>query len=104
MTFAFFLLIVAVLLLANIKKLEQVSNQYELIKKTTTVNYNHAHNLVVDLGDTLINTEGAEQYHALKPKLEQVKRYYLNNENQKIHNVVRNNEDNRQPVALKIVS
>ncbi len=102
MDFVYFILIIAALLLTNLKKLEQVSKDYELIKRTTTVNYNHAHNLVVDIGDTLINTEGVQQYHDLKPKLDQAKRYYLNNQNQKIQNVARFKSEN-EPVQLKVV-
>ena len=102
MDFAIFLLIVAVLLLTNINRLELISSQYELIKKTTSVNYSHAHNLVIDLGDTLINTEGLQQYKELKPRLEQAKRYYLNNENKRY--LAKADLESRKPVKLKIVS
>lgn len=62
----------------------------------------HAHRLIVDIGDTLINKEGIEQYKELKPKLEQVKRYYLNNENRQ--QVTKVELESNKPVELKIVS
>jgi energy-converting hydrogenase A subunit M len=102
MTFVYYMLAIAVLLLTNIKRIESVSLQYKTLKEGTPVN--HSHNLVIDLGDVLMNKEGIEQYEALKPKFEQVKRYCLNESNQNITRIAHTGESQFEPVKLKVVS
>jgi energy-converting hydrogenase A subunit M len=102
MTFVYYMLAIAVLLLTNIKRIESVSLQYKTLKEGTPVN--HSHNLIIDLGDVLMNKEGIEQYEALKPKFEQVKRYCLNVNNQQVNRIINVDESQFEPVKLKIVS
>jgi energy-converting hydrogenase A subunit M len=104
MDFVYYLLIFSVFLFIGYKKLENLIGQYDLIKKSTEHCYEHSHNLVIDLGDVLMNKEGIEQYEALKPKFEQVKRYCLNENNQNITRIAHTGENQFEPVKLKIVS
>jgi energy-converting hydrogenase A subunit M len=104
MDFAYCIFVTAVLFLANYKKIENLIGLYDAIKKSTDNRYEHSHNLVIDLGDVLMNKEGIEQYEALKPKLEQVKRYCLNANNQQVKRIVLADESQFEPVKLKIVS
>jgi hypothetical protein len=104
MDFVYYLLSFSVILFVSYKKLENLISQYDLVKKSTEHGHEHSHNLVMDLGDTLINKEGIEQYEALKPKLEQVKRYYLNASNQNVPRIVHNEENQFEQVKLKVVS
>ncbi|NQZ24462.1 MAG: hypothetical protein HRT53_20750 [Colwellia sp.] len=104
MDFVYYLIIFSVALLASYKKLENLIGQYDSIKRSDDLSYKHSHNLVMDLGNVLMNKEGIEQYNELKPKLEQAKRYYLNASNQNVERIVRNNESQLEPVKLKVVS
>jgi energy-converting hydrogenase A subunit M len=104
MDFAYCIFVTAVLFLANYKKIENLIGLYDAIKKSTDNRYEHSHNLVIDLGDVLMNKEGIEQYEALKPKFEQVKRYCLNESNQNITRIAHTGESQFEPVKLKVVS
>jgi hypothetical protein len=103
MDFSYYIFIMAILLLLNYKKIESVIEQYHTVKSTTKYNHEHPHNLVIDLGYVLMNKEGVEQYEALKPKLEQVRRYCLNANNQEVNRIVYIEESQFEPVKLKIV-
>jgi len=96
------MLVIAILLLVNIKRIEKIFLQYKGAKKPVEVN--HAHNIAMDLGRALIDKEGVEQYNAVKPKLEQAKRYYLNANNQNVDRIIRTEESQLEPVKLKVVS
>jgi hypothetical protein len=104
MAFIYCTLIIAVLLLANIRRIERIFLKHDNTNKNTSVNYNHAHNLVIDIGNTLLNTEGVQQYKELKPKLEQVKIYYVNANNQSINTERKATENKLSQVKLKVVS
>jgi energy-converting hydrogenase A subunit M len=103
MDFVYYLLIFSVFLFVGYKKLENLICQYDAIKKSTGNRYEHSHNLIIDLGDVLMNKEGVEQYEALKPKIEQVKRYCLNESNQNITRIAHTGESQFEPVKLKVV-
>jgi len=57
----------------------------------------------MDMGNILENTQGVEQYQKLKPKLEQVKRYYRNNDRRNIVPIDREQPTENEPVQLKVV-
>ncbi len=102
MSFVYFLLIIAVILLANVFRIEKAIANYR--NKKNTVDYSHADKLLMDIGNTLINKNGIEQYQELKPKLEQAKRYYLNASNKQTTRNVQQSNDKKETVKLKIVS
>jgi len=104
MDFVYYLIIFSVALLASYKKLENLISEYDLTKKSDDLGYKHSHNIVMDLGNVLMNKEGVEQYNALKPKLEQTKRYYLNSSNMNVGRIIRTEEIQLEPVKLKVVS
>lgn len=102
MSFVYFLLLIAVLLLANVARIEKAIANYR--NKKNTVHYSHADKLLMDIGNTLINKNGIEQYEELKPKLEQAKRYYLSASNKQAINNTHQNTDKKEPIKLKVVS
>ena len=93
------LVVVAFGLLSFYKNIELfLSNKIDNKKQQA----NHAHNLVMDIGQVLENERGIDQVTELKPKLEQAKKYYRNNSNNNV--VPLSPEPNKnQPVKLKVV-
>ncbi|PCH95370.1 MAG: hypothetical protein COB83_09010 [Gammaproteobacteria bacterium] len=101
--FAALLIISATFLLVFYKKFEKLLDdkvdKHRQRKEIAT----HAHSLVMDIGNILENSQGADQYNKLKPKLEQVKRYYRNNDKRNIVPIDRDQRSENEPVQLKAV-
>ncbi len=101
--FAAILIIVAIFLLVFYKKLEKLLDDKVDEQRKRKEIATHAHSLVMDIGNILENTKGTEQYHKLKPKYEQVKRYYRNNDKRNIVAIDRVQSSEKEPVQLKVV-
>jgi hypothetical protein len=99
MTLVYFFLGLAIALLVSHKICDSILYGK---KETNNSKNTHAHNLVVDIGNTLINEKGVNQYQKLKPKLEQAKRYYLSNKN--TQQGIESTETKLESVKLKVVS
>lgn len=99
MDFIYYIFFLALFLLIFFKKIEAFLNsqkEYSACKK-------REHSLVMQIGDILENSKGTEQYTRLKPKLEQVKRYYKNNDNRNVVPIGREQQVEKEPVQLRVV-
>ncbi|MDO6426195.1 hypothetical protein Q4489_04185 [Thalassotalea sp. 1_MG-2023] len=101
--FVALLIVAAIFLLVFYKKLEKLlDNKVDEQRKRKEIT-EHAHSLVMDIGNILENHEGIDQYQNLKPKLEQLKRYYRNNDNLNVVPIDREQQTEKEPVQLRVV-
>lgn len=101
--FAALLIISATFLLVFYKKLERLLDDKVDKQRKRKEIATHAHSLVMDIGNILENTQGADQYNKLKPKYEQIKRYYRNNDKRNIVPIEIEQRSENEPIQLKVV-
>jgi chromosome condensin MukBEF ATPase and DNA-binding subunit MukB len=65
-------------------KLESL-NKSNSVKNSNQVQFDLAHNLLMNIGDTLSNKEGIEQYDDMKVHYKSVKTYYKNSNEQPVN-------------------
>lgn len=101
--FVAILIAAAIFLLVFYKKIERLLDDKVDEQRKRKEIATHAHSLVMDIGNILENSQGADQYTRLKPKLEQVKRYYRNNDNRNVVPIDREQQAEKEPVQLRVV-
>lgn len=101
--FAALLIAASIFLLVFYKKLEQLLDDKVDEQRKRKEIATHAHSLVMDIGNILENSQGVDQYNMLKPKYEQIKRYYRNNDNRNVIPIDMVQSEQNEPVQLKVV-
>lgn len=103
MPFVYYVLVIAIILLASLRSIERfLYKKAEEQRKTKEIG-THAHSLVMDIGNILENSRGIDQIEKLKPKLEQVKKYHRNNDNRNVVSIENSQPEENKRVQLKVV-
>ena len=101
--FSSILIISAIFLLVFYRKLEKILDDKVDEQRKRKEIASHAHSLVMDIGNILESSRGIDQIEKLKPKLQQVKKYYRNNDNRNIVRIDSSERTENAPVQLKVV-